>query len=80
MITREQVMEELQYYISEFGMDYYIEIKNGKHFPVTTAYLSQQEKKDELLGLYRLHYRNSMEYNHNGKLIHQIMNLEEEMK
>ncbi len=53
MITPEQVMEELQYYISEFGMDYYIEIKNGKHFPVTTAYLSQQEIKDKLLGLYR---------------------------
>ena len=51
MITPEQVMEELQYYISEFGMDYYIEIKNGKHFPVTTAYLSQQKKKkDKLLG------------------------------
>lgn len=54
MITPEQVMEELQYYISEFGMDYYIEIKNGKHFPVTTAYLSQQEKKDNLLKLYQL--------------------------
>ena len=31
---------------------------------------------NELLRLYRLHYRNGIEYDHNGKLIHQITNLE----
>ena len=38
------------------------------------------KKEHELLGLYRLHYRNGMEYNHNGKLIHQIVKLEGELK
>ena len=42
--------------------------------------LTRAEKVEELLGLYRLHYRNGMEYNHNGKLIHQIVKLEGELK
>jgi hypothetical protein len=69
MITPEQVMEELQYYITEYGIDYFIEIKNGKHFPVTTAYLSQQEKKDKLLELYRLKDDLIEEYQVNDSLL-----------
>jgi hypothetical protein len=42
--------------------------------------LERAKKEHELLGLYRLHYRNGMEYNHNGKLIHQIVKLEGELK
>ena len=42
--------------------------------------LERAKNVEELLALYRLHYRNGMEYNHNGKLIHQIMKLEEELK
>ena len=42
--------------------------------------LTRAKKEHELLGLYRKHYRNGIGYDHNGKLIHQIMNLEEELK
>ena len=42
--------------------------------------LERAKKAHELLGLYRKHYRNGIGYDHNGKLIHQIMNLEEELK
>ena len=42
--------------------------------------LERAKEEHELLGLYRKHYRNGIGYDHNGKLIHQIMNLEEELK
>ena len=42
--------------------------------------LERAKKVEELLGLYRKHYRNDVVYDHNGKLIHQIMKLEEELK
>ena len=80
MITPEQVMEELQYYISEFGMDYYIEIKNGKHFPVTTAYLSQQKKKDNLLKLYHDFNYGDYDAETDYDICKQIKALEEELK
>lgn len=80
MITREQVINELQYYISEFGMDYYIEIKNGKHFPVTAAYLLQQEIKDKLLELYQKRDKFSGYKETYKSITGEIKQLEEEMK
>lgn len=47
---------------------------------ILTEALERAKKVEELLELYRKHYRNGIGYDHNGKLIHQIMNLEEEMK
>ena len=57
----------------EFGMTY------EQRDDILEA-LERAKKVAELLGLYRKHYRNDVVYDHNGKLIHQIMKLEEELK
>ena len=46
----DEVFDELQEYVNEYGMDYYA----TNHFPKTMEFIEHAKKEHELLGWYRL--------------------------